>query len=354
MIFGSNKRQKRQVRRNGEEGPPLDREGFPAQTLQRGPKVKRTGKWKWLLVIFGLILLILSVSAGASYLYVKAHTLEGEKTGRVNILVMGVDSVATLSDTIMILSINTRSADPQVAIVSLPRDLFLNIPEFGQTKINAAYTYGENNDYPGGGPGLTKDTIETNIDIPIHYYLTMDFAGFKQLVDAVGGVDVEVKQDIDDPFYPLDDYSGTEDFILAAGPQHLDGETALKYARSRQTTTDFDRAARQQQIILAFKDKVVDKSTLYDRQRVSNIRQVLEQHLKTDIDFRDAAKIGLILYGIKDAGISRHVIDTSNYLRPLLPGASALVPTAGDFSEISDFFENVFTIPANNLPQAQR
>lgn len=353
MIFNKKRSSSRQVRRYGRNGELLDREGFPAPGLAAQPEIKKSKKWKWLLLGLAIFVLLLAVTVTAFYIYVKATPVRGESGGRINLMVLGVDNTANLSDTIMLVSINTRSPEPQVAMISLPRDLMLTIPEFGESKINAAYSYGQNNAYPGGGPALTQDTIEDNFGIKIHYFVTLDFSGFKQVINTLGGIDIDVKTAIDDPFYPRADYRGYEPFSLAAGQQHLNGEIALKYARSRQTTTDFDRAARQQQIILAVKNKLLSREGLGDLRRIQKLKSILQEHLKSDLSFREVSKIGLILYGLEDQAVTRHVIDTSNFLRPLFPGASGLVPIAGGFSEINAFIQNIFKEKTNNIPDAQ-
>ncbi len=175
--------------------------------------------------------------------------LKGEGDGRINILVLGIGGVGheapTLSDTMLVLSIDPQTKD--TAMLSIPRDLYVKIPATGKyatqySKINAANAY--------GGPELAAKVVSSVIGVPIHYYILVDFSGFRQAVDAVGGVDVTVGKAIYDPEYPCDNEKGGYcPFSVAAGPQHMNGTVALRYARSRKSTSDFDRAARQQQII---------------------------------------------------------------------------------------------------------
>ncbi len=141
-------------------------------------------------------------------------------------------------------------------MLSLP-DLWLPIPGLGfSSKINTAYQLGETEGYPGGGPQLAKDTVSSFIGQPVQYFVRVNFQGFVELVDLIGGVDVVVPATIHDDQYPTEDY-GYQTFHLDAGVQHLDGETALKYVRTRNIDDDYSRARRQQQVIRAVADKVL-------------------------------------------------------------------------------------------------
>lgn len=347
-IFG---RHQRQVRRYNPDDP---QPNATDQSQFEPPKKHRLRKWLGLSLL--VLIILAAIAALIAYLYIDTTVLRGEKEGRINIMVLGVDDTATLSDTIMVASIDTRHGEePKVALISVPRDLYVDIGDFGEQKINAAYTYGQNNDYPGGGPALTQSVLEDVLGIKIHYYATLDFTGFEQLIDSVGGVTVDVKQAIEDPFYPTQDYSGYDYFELPAGSQTLDGVEALRYARSRQTTTDFDRAARQQQILIAYKDKVVSKDTLIDLKRVSEIQATLKEHFDTNMSLREMAKLGKLLREVPDSHITRHVIDNSNFLVPY-PFGSAYVPSEGvfDYTEIHEFARNIFSLTGNTLPEAQQ
>lgn len=191
-----------------------------------------------------------------------------EDKQRVNILVMGIDQrpgqgVATRTDTMMLASINPK--DMSVSILSIPRDLWLPIPHPNHDKdrINTAHLWGEIEKYPGGGPALAMQTVEYNFGVPVHYYVRLNFVGFERMIDYIGGIDVEVPQTIDDYEYPTADY-GTMHLHIDAGPNHFGGEMALRYARTRKGTGDgdFSRMERQQQVILAIRDKVLSLKNL--------------------------------------------------------------------------------------------
>lgn len=332
-------------------------DGYEASALESFEKPKKPHRWRRRIIATILILLIIAAAvAAALYFYVDQTTLKGERAGRVNIMVLGVDDAATLSDTIMVVSISTKPDEPyKVAMVSLPRDMYVEIPGFGSSKINAAYTYGQNNDYPGGGPALSRKVVEQTLDLPIHYYVAMDFTGFKQMIDTVGGVDVDVKTPIEDPYYP--DYSsGYAPFSISAGPHRLNGEQALAYARSRQTTSDFDRAARQQQIAVAFKDKVLSSRLFTNPTEIARLQTTLSTHFKTDLSLRELAKLGQIAREIQPQAVTRHVIDSSNFLVASQRYGYGLIPKEGvdNFTAIQEFVRNIFSQTTNNIPPQQQ
>jgi LCP family protein required for cell wall assembly len=181
---------------------------------------------------------------------------------------MGIDqrpgeTIACRTDTMILVSINPQ--DTSASLLSIPRDLWVPIrhPKHPEDRINTAHYWGEIENYPGGGPELAKDTVQYNFGVPVHYYVRLNFSGFEQIIDRIGGIDVNVPFTIHDTVYPGPDFSYTT-FHLDAGFQHLDGETALKYARTRQGggDGDFTRMKRQQQVILAIRDRVLSLPNL--------------------------------------------------------------------------------------------
>lgn len=176
---------------------------------------------------------------------------------RITILLMGLDFRdwqagvgAPRSDSMILLSVDPITE--QVSILSIPRDLWVEIPGFTHNRINTAYSSGEGNRLPGGGPGLAMRTVESLIGVPIQYYAVVDFATFERLIDEIGGIDVLVRQRI--KISPI----GRTSRWLEAKPYHLDGAEALAYARTRKGGGgDFSRAERQQQVALAILDRVV-------------------------------------------------------------------------------------------------
>lgn len=174
---------------------------------------------------------------------------------RLNVLVLGIDRRAedptTLNtDTLIVLSLDP--VGDTAAMLSIPRDTFVTIPGHGQDKVNAAYAYGGED----GGADLARRTVEGLLGIPIHSYALVDFEAFTRIVDAFGGVLVDVRRPLRDEEYPTADF-GIERLQFAAGPQVLSGADALRYARSRHDSNDFSRARRQQDVIAALRLRMV-------------------------------------------------------------------------------------------------
>ncbi len=178
---------------------------------------------------------------------------------RFTVLVMGMDKrpgefgSSFRTDTMMLISLDPGTN--HVGILSIPRDLFVEVPGYGLQRINSAYGAGEL-EGPGGGPRLAMQTVQYNFGIRVNEYLMVDFTTFIDVIDLIDGVHVEVPYDIYDPEYPDMNY-GYDPFYIQAGWQTLDGVTALKYARSRHSTDDIDRNRRQQQVLYAIRDKVL-------------------------------------------------------------------------------------------------
>ncbi len=177
-----------------------------------------------------------------------------DKKDRINVLLLGVDrreaGDVPRADTIIVVTIDPLTKD--VGMLSIPRDLLVTIPGYGQEKINAAYPLGMSSSLTG--PGLLRATIEYNFGIPIHYYAEVDFEGFVRIVDTLGGVVVDVPAPIKDDEYPGEDYNYTR-IYFAPGLQHMDGRTALRYVRTRHDDNDFSRGYRQQQVLRALREQ---------------------------------------------------------------------------------------------------
>jgi LCP family protein required for cell wall assembly len=278
--------------------------------------------------------------------------LKGEGDGRVNILVLGIGGqgheAPDLTDTMMVISIDPKTKD--AAILSIPRDLYVKIPATDKTrvqyaKINAANVY--------GGPELSARVVSNVIGVPIHYYVVLDFSGFRQAVDAVGGVDINVPKAIYDTQYPCDNERGGYcPFKIAAGLQHMDGTVALRYSRSRKSTSDFDRAARQQMVIAALRVKALQLSTLTNPVKLTGLIDALGSHIKTDIQPAEVAKIAALVKEIDPAKTPTKVLDTDSK-DPLLVGGINIIDGAGyievpkignfDYTDIQDLVKNIFT-----------
>ena len=165
--------------------------------------------------------------------------------------------------------------------LSIPRDLWVSIPGLGtEGKINTAHFLGDAEGYPGGGPALAQAAVQALFDVPQQYYVRVNFTAFEKLIDLIGGIDVDVPYPIDDPLYPDSGY-GYEPLTIPAGRIHMDGRLALKYARTRhEAMGDFDRMQRQQQVIMAVRDKATSIGQIG---KVPEVLNVVGDALRTDL-----------------------------------------------------------------------
>ena len=265
---------------------------------------------------------------------------------RVSILILGVDQRPGergpwRTDTMLVVSVDPVSKS--AGLLSIPRDLWVEIPGHGSDRINTAYVTGEVTQFPGGGPALAKKTVQENLGEPIHYYLRVNFAAFQQLVDLVGGVDVYVEREINDPAYPDMNY-GYDPLRIPAGWQHMDGALALKYARTRHASSDFERAHRQQQGMLAVRDKVTRLDLLPELlSRAREIAATLGNSIQTDLTLDQLVRLAQLGNEIDRARICTATIDeamTRSWTTP--QGASVLVPDRAKMAVLHDL---IFSAP---------
>ncbi|WP_376788875.1 LCP family protein [Thermoflexus sp.] len=207
---------------------------------------------------------------------------------RVNLLLLGSDRQPGerigRTDTILFVSIDPD--EPSVRLLSIPRDLWVYIPGWGLNKINTAYVHGELARYPGGGYGLLQDTLRYNLGLTAHGYALVDFDGMRTIIDALGGVDVNVRCPLYDVFPDPDNPAITGTLALPApGRYHLDGQQALWYMRSRYSTSDFDRSRRQQQVLEGLLDRMKEGGWLW---RVPSLWSGIRQTVQTDLGLEEA------------------------------------------------------------------
>jgi LCP family protein required for cell wall assembly len=212
------------------------------------------------------------------------------------VLLLGTDrrsSDSATDNTDMLMLFHLDPGDRRAVILSIPRDLYVEIPGHGQNRINTAYALGEQDGT--GGLALARRTISTTLGIPVQHAVLLQFDAVVTLVDAIGGVDVDVPYAISDPTYP-DSGTGYDPFYLSAGHHHLDGATALKYARTRVTSGgDFDRNARQRQIVLAVRDQVTRLDLLPDLITQSpQLWSTLQRAFETDLTLGEMVDLAVI------------------------------------------------------------
>jgi polyisoprenyl-teichoic acid--peptidoglycan teichoic acid transferase len=283
-------------------------------------------------------------------------------TERVNILLLGIDlrcgeEGPTHTDSMMVITIDP--VGKSAAALSLPRDMWVEIPGFGVNRINQAYFQGDAYDYPGGGAALAVETVEATLGVPIQYYAAVDFDGFVEFVDMVGGITVEVEEAIDDPTYP-DSCYGYDPFYIDAGTHELDGAAALKYARTRATAgSDIDRAGRQQEVVMAVRDRVL-RLNMIPRllARAPQLWQSFQKNVHTNMGLEEAIQLALLLQEIPREDIRQTVIDyTYVYNEQTFDGQMVLVPNRDRIRGLRD---QLFAPPAiptpviENLPELAR
>lgn len=328
--------------------------------------------------------------------------LQGEKEGRVNILLLGMrgegmDGGGLLADTIMVLSIHPKNGDADMSkasLVSIPRDLYVKVPGREEhRKINAVYALGEERSRGGGGIEDMRTIVSevTGLDIP--YGITINFQGFKDLVNAVGGVTVH----LDQPFEEGVQFRGLEhrcdlvrytipsgnieakpgvrrdgstyvrhydlcfekvtesalkelecggDFRLPAGDNLLNGDKALCYARARYTSSDFDRARRQQEVMKLIKDKALSLGTLTDFSKVSAVLDSLGNNVSTNLEVWEMKHLLDLYQKAGDAGnINQKVLENSEAGLLYAPSETKetgyiLLPLGDTYDRIHELFRN--------------
>lgn len=274
--------------------------------------------------------------------------------GRVNILLLGMRGAddphgGLLADSIMVASFDTKNN--RVALISVPRDLDVKIPDTNERgKLNSVYSYWEGSGRNQGIPKM-EAMMQTITGLKIDHAVAINFNGFKQLIDTVGGVDVRLAK----PFAETKQFvEGNEcggSFALPAGTSHLNGDKALCYSRARESTNDFDRSKRQQIVLKALKDKMISLGTLADFSKLNKILDIVGANVKTDLTPDEMKGFYDQYSNMKDADITQRVFDTTDKgLLKVLEGTGlgyVVIPIAGqdNFSQVQDACKNVFNQP---------
>lgn len=288
--------------------------------------------------------------------------LKGEDRGRINILLTGIGGGnhdgAQLADTVMLLSLDP--VNKKVGMVSIPRDLTVPIEGYGYRKINSINAFAEK-ESPGSGGLAFAQAFSQIFAQPIDYYVRVDFSGFSKFVDDIGGVDVNVENQLDDYAYPIlgqednpNYYSRFEHLHVDTGLQHMDGSLALKFARSRHGIngegSDFARARRQQLVIEAIKTQLKGTNLLLNPSLITKAITNYQEHISTNLQVWEIAKFwGLFKDTSKEQMVNKVLDDgPDNLLNSArgLDGAYILVPKAGDFSEIQYLMANLLSAPS--------
>lgn len=275
--------------------------------------------------------------------------LKGEAEDRINILLLGIGGEGHdgpyLTDTMILASL--KPSTNQIAMLSIPRDLLVNIPGYGYRKINNADAFGETQK-PGYGPILTADVVQTILQQPIHYYIRVDFKAFKDIIDEFGGVKVNVERSFIDNEYPTYDFK-VQTISFEKGLQTMDGETALRFARSRHggngEGSDFARSKRQQEILTALKDEVFSSSLFTNAGRIQGIVGSLNQNLQTNAEMWEVNKFYKLAKRLDYENLINRVLE-AGHNQPLVEnmynGASVVEPRLGNFDELARIAANLF------------
>jgi LCP family protein required for cell wall assembly len=292
------------------------RQRRPSSTSARRQRRRRS--LSCLPAVFILVALVFAVWATAWVIYRIA--LAGRDP--VNVLVLGLDrrpqeDGPSRSDVMMLVNLNPRR--DAISLLSIPRDLYVWIPGYGEGRINAAHFWGEWQE-AGSGPALVVQTINQNFGVPVDGYVKLDFRGFVGLVDALGGIYVEVPVEIRDDLFPTDDLGYTS-IVIPAGRQKMDGEAALIYIRTRHASSDFDRIRRQQQVLAALLRRAASPAGWV---HLPAALKAVQASVDTDLDMGE-----MLLWG---AFAARSDLDSLN--RIVLDETMTLPWTAEDGSQV--------------------
>lgn len=285
--------------------------------------------------------------------------LRGEGDGRVNILLLGKGgdghTAPDLTDTILLASIDPLAKE--AALLSIPRDLYVETDDHGSMKINAVYATAKNSVLHGrrvdnqeqaaeaAGFAAIRDTVEDSMGVPVHYHVMVDFEAFQKAIDTVGGVTIEAPEALYDSNVAWE--NGGSSRLAVAGTNHFNGHQALLYARSRMGSArgDFDRAERQRLILLALKDKVLSVGTFSNPLKISQLLDAFGSHVSTDLSLNEVMRLydlsreidGSKIASIGLADPPNDYVSTAN-----IGGQSVVVPKAGigNFKEIQHFVRN--------------
>lgn len=258
----------------------------------------------------------------------------------LNILVVGSDERDEVgpwrSDVLMFVAVDF--ATREVGVISFPRDLWVAIPGVGDNRINTATFWGEARKYPQGGIGLLKDTLAQNFGLRVDHAVKIDFNSFQDVVDALGGIDVTVDCPIAGNF-PRE--PGSKDLVyqtLPPGEYHMDGVFALRYARERKSTSDVDRARRQQRMLIAIRNRAREVNIL---PRVPALYDALHDSIETDLGLTDIIALARVGVQVEPKDAHGFIIgfqETESWTTP--EGAQVLLPLMGKINEgINTLFE---------------
>ncbi|MBI1754937.1 LCP family protein [Candidatus Azambacteria bacterium] len=322
------------------------------QTVRKWSWMKRLGACAAVFVLLFVSFFLFKVEKTFSLINTKMFSKvfqvdnqdDYQEKNRVNILIMGLRGKGDvlngeyLTDTMMVLSIKTDAN--KAALFSIPRDLYVRVPGWGKMeKINFAYAYGKQTLHDG--LQIATRVVERVAGVHIDYAIAVNFSSFMKLIDMVGGIDVYVPNDFSESA------QWGFDFQVPKGVNHMNGETALYYSRSRYSSNDFDRARRQQDVLTALGNKVAGIGVFANPIKLSKMLDALSEGVDTDIDFISLLRFTKYAKAMSEADLARIVFDDSQnglLVSGFAASAYVLYPKAGieNYNEIKDRFRSVF------------
>lgn len=293
---------------------------------------------------------------------VNPSLLKTEGDGRINILVLGKGGEghdgADLTDTLLLISIDP--VQKEAGLLSIPRDFYVKVPGDGSEKINAVYANAKSAVLTRGkltsdlqkkaeqeGISKVQSIVSQTLGVPIHYHVMLDFEAFRQAIDTVGGITINVKQQVYDPSVAWENNNNS--MIAKVGTQTFNGKQALLYARSRHGSPrgDFDRSERQREIIMALKDKLLSTSTFTNPIKISQLLDAFGNHVQTDLSMNEVLKLNSIAKNIPSGKVFSigladppvNLVTTGN-----VGGLSVVIPVAGTYKydDIQSYLRNTF------------
>jgi LCP family protein required for cell wall assembly len=234
--------------------------------------------------------------------------------GVISIILLGGDrlpgQVGWRTDTMIYVRIDPASK--VVGMLSIPRDLWVHIPGYGDNRLNTADYLGESTGYPGGGPALLNETLLHNLGIGFDHYIRVNFEGFKRIVDILGGIDVDVECAVELWGADPDNPGGWKQIgYVPAGMQHLDGQTALRYAQCRYNTPVFDRDRRQQRVLFAVRDRVMELGITGLVTRTLELLVTMRDMVQTDLSPTGITSLAQLVPDVPPSNVNRANIDLS-------------------------------------------
>ena len=309
--------------------------------LRRSRRQSSSRPWIPLLLAVALLagcLVFCGLATALVGLNQTAPLLTQSSSSKFTLLLLGIDQRAdesgpTRSDAMVLAGV--RPDSQPAALVSIPRDLWVDIPGVGEQRINTALFFGYDAGDPLAGPALAVTAVEQNLGVPVDRVAVIDFSAFVRLVDALGGVEIDVPRPIVDTEYPTPDY-GVTTIRFEPGVQQMSGEQALVYARTRHADDDFGRAERQQQVIRAIAARVVNPATW---PRLPAVLEVLRSGVLTDVQPADYPALWTLVQAIGAGDVQTATLSdaATPWITPA--GAWVLLP---DWAAVQATMERLF------------